>query len=220
MKKYGNEFKVGLFFILCLLGGFYLVYSTGKLDIKKDGYNVNVVFDEIAGLDKKAPVMLNGLEVGKVVDINARYTGDKTEMVLKLWLKRQAKIRKNPVISIKTLGLMGEKYIQISSSGGKGFVKPGETLSGQPYIDMDELIAKADSISEDIQGLIKNVNGLTDEVKKLAVNLNYTVEDNQDRITEIIKSLDTASNNMVLFSEDIKLHPWKLIFRTNNKKIR
>ncbi len=204
MKKYGNEFKVGLFFVICILGLLYLSYSTGKMNIKKGGYYIYVTFNDIAGLDPKAPVMLNGLEVGKVDDIQVTYDDKDTNIVLKLWLNDEAKIRKNPIIFIKTLGLMGEKYIQISSVDGEGFIAPNTTLKGKPFVDMDLLF--------------DNVNSLTEEVKKLSANLNYTVESNQDKISQIIANLENASSNMDEFTEDVKQHPWKLLFRTKEKK--
>jgi phospholipid/cholesterol/gamma-HCH transport system substrate-binding protein len=194
-----------------LLGLFYLVYSTGKLDIKKEGYHIYVVFDEVAGLEKKAPVMLNGLEVGKVDDIKISYENGKTQIILKLWLDESAQIRENPIISIKTLGLMGEKYIQISSSKGSDFIKPEARLIGKPYMDLDVMM-------EEAQGIANNVNTLIGEVKNLTANLNVTVEGNQDRITQIVKNLEATSKNFEEFSADIKAHPWKLLFRQKEKR--
>lgn len=208
MKKYNNEFKVGLFIILCILGLIYLTFSTGKLNIKKDGYHIYVVFNEVAGLEIKAPVMLNGLEVGKVDDINISYAGDKTQITLKLWIDAKAKIRENPQISIKTLGLMGEKYIQIASSEGKNFIKPDTIIYGKPYLDLDAMMQQVQEISKDI----------SQEVNKLLVNLNSTVGENKESITGIIKNLEASSKNFEEFSEDIKRHPWKLLFKTKEKK--
>jgi phospholipid/cholesterol/gamma-HCH transport system substrate-binding protein len=205
--KNTNEFKVGLFIILCILGLAYLAYSTGKLNIKKAGYNIYVVYDEVVGLEKKAPVMLNGLEVGKVEDLKVSYDNDKTQIVLKLWLDEQAKIRENPVVSIKTLGLMGEKYIQISSSQGKDFVKPETVLKGKPFLDMDGLMEQAQSISKE---LVVSAN-------KLLASINGTVSDNKESIAQIIKNLEASSKNFEEFSSDIKRHPWKLLLKQKEK---
>jgi phospholipid/cholesterol/gamma-HCH transport system substrate-binding protein len=205
--KNTNEFKVGLFVILCIFGFLYLIYSTGKLNIKKDGYHIYVVYDEVVGLEKKAPVMLNGLEVGKVEDIKVSYDNDKTQIVLKLWLDKQARVRENPVVSIKTLGLMGEKYIQISSSEGRDFVKPEAVLQGKPYLDMDELMEHAQSISKEVM----------DGINKLLASINGTVEDNKQSIGQIIKNLEVSSKNLEEFSDEVKRHPWKLLFKTKEK---
>jgi len=162
MKKYGNEFKVGLFIILCILGLVYITFRTGKVSLKKDGYRLYVSFDEIAGLGKKAPVMLNGFEVGKVEDVKLSYDAGKTLITLKLWLDKDVLIREGSSISIKTLGLMGEKYIQITSSQSDNFLKPDTTLNGKPYADIDTLIA----------------------------SLNTTMDENKDRITSITKNFE------------------------------
>ncbi len=217
MKKFGNEFKVGLFAILCVAGLVYLTLSTGKVG-SKGGYSVYVIFDDVAGLQAKAPVMLNGLEVGKVEEVKPCYDNNMTRIILKLKLNKDAKVRENPVVAIKTLGLMGEKYIQISSSRGDNFVSPDTMLEGKPFIDMDALVGQADGISKEISGLITNVNGLTEEVKKLSGNLNLTLEDNKDEISRIIANLEVTSKNFEDFSADLKAHPWKLLFKTKEKK--
>lgn len=168
MKKNANEFKVGLFVMLCVLGLAYLVLSTGKLSLGKQSYPVYVTFNEVAGLDKKAPVMLNGLEVGKVDDIKLSYDDNQTRVVLTLALNKGVLVRENSEISIKTLGLMGEKYIQISSSRDQGFIEPGATIQGKPYADMDTLLA----------------------------SINATMDNNKDRMASITKNFEAFSNDI------------------------
>ena len=196
-KKYGNEFKVGLFFIICVIGLLYLTFRTGKINIRKTGYNIYAVFQDIAGLETKAPVMLNGLEVGKVDDVNVSYEGDKTKIVLKLYLDQTAKIRTNATVSIKTLGLMGEKFIQISSTEGESFIEPDTYLAGEPYKDMDTLMNEATTLTE---------------------HLNSIVEDNKSKINEIVDNAEAMSQNLEEMSEDLRHNPWKLLFRTKEKK--
>ena len=194
-KKFGNEFKVGLFVIICIIGLAYLTFRTGKVDFRKKGYYIYAVFYDVAGLEKKSPVMLNGLEVGKVDDIDVAYENDKTKIILKLWLDDSAKIRGNPVVSIKTLGLMGEKYIQISATKGDSFVKPDAYLQGKPYHDMDEVI---------------------DEVHQLTSSVNKLVDENKDKISEMVTNLEATSQNLEELSDDLKRHPWKLLFRSKD----
>lgn len=207
MKKYTNEFKVGLFVILCALGLFYMSYSTGKMNIIKKGYFIYVSFNDVAGMEKKAPVMLNGLEMGKVEDIKISYDNDMTRVILKIWLEAKAKVRENPVVSIKTLGLMGEKYIQIATAQGANFIKPNTMLEGKPYSDLDALMEQAQSIAKDV----------TQQVNRLIGALSSTLEDNKESISQIIKNLESTSQNFEEFSSDIKRHPWKLLFKTKEK---
>ncbi|MFA6280999.1 MAG: MlaD family protein [Candidatus Omnitrophota bacterium] len=202
MKKYGNEFKVGLFIVVCVIGLVAVTFATGKVNVKKEGYNLYVTFDEIAGLGKKAPVMLNGFEVGKVEDIQVSDTENSTKITLKLWLDRKAKVRDCAEISIKTMGLMGEKYIQIASHNGN-FIKDGSTVAGKPYMDIDSLMDQTKILAE--------------EARKLSANLNNTVEGNKDEIAVIIKNLETTSKNVEEMTADLKANPWKLLSKPKGK---
>ncbi len=202
MKKYGSEFKVGLFIILCVIGLLIITFQTGKVNIKKEGYNLYVTFDEIAGLTKKAPVMLNGFEVGKVEDIQVFDTDNNTKITLKLWLDKKARVRDNAEVSIKTMGLMGEKYIQIASHSGN-FIKPGSTIAGKPYMDLDSVMDQTKILAE--------------EAEKLSANLNNTVEGNKDQIASIIKNLEETSKNVEELTADLKAHPWKLLVKPKGK---
>jgi len=213
MKRYSNEFKVGIFFIVCIIGLFYMVYSTGKLNLKKEGYFVYVIFDDVAGLQKDAPVMFNGFEAGRVFSIEPYYDNLNSKIRLKLFIDKNIKIGTDAVVSIKTLGLMGEKYIQISSKELKDFIKPDSILIGKPYKDLDTLMDEAQNISNVVVGLINNVNSLTDEVKKIAVNVNYSVDENKNKISNIISNLELASKNIEELTNELKSNPWKLLYK-------
>ena len=210
-KKWTNEFKVGAFIILCILGFIYMTYSTGKLDIKSDkGYFVNVVFEESAGLGPKAPVMLNGLEIGKVDDITPSYKDGKTQITLKIWLENKAKIREGSEISIKMMGLMGEKYVQITSSDNSEFVASGSTLIGEKYVDLDVLIRNLNSIAEENR---KDINSAIQNFDELLENLNNIASDNKDGLRQTIENFEVTSQNFEEFSDDLKRNPWKILFK-------
>jgi len=214
IKKLTNEIKVGLFVIACLLGLFYMTYSTGKLDIKKKGYSVYVVFKETAGLGRKAPVMLNGLEVGKVDEVKPFYEGNKTLISLKLWLEEQAKIREGSKFSIQMMGLMGEKYIQIASSENEKFIAPESTLYGDPYVDLSILITNLNTMVEENRATLKSAIANFD---KVLVNANGVVSENKDSLARTIQNFETTSQNFEEFSDDLKRNPWKLLFRVKEK---
>ncbi len=216
MKKnhWTTEFKVGLFIVFCAVGLLYMTYSTGKLDFRTKGYLVDVIFDEAAGLGKKAPVMLNGLEVGKVQTIKPIYKDHRTKIKLQLWLQDHAKIRQGSEISIKMMGLMGEKYIHIASSNNEEFAQPGEVLKGQPYVDLDVFIRNLNStVEENRQNIAQAIEGLN----QLLVHADEVVTSNQDGLKRTIQNFEMTSQNFEEFSDDLKRNPWKLLFRTKEK---
>jgi phospholipid/cholesterol/gamma-HCH transport system substrate-binding protein len=214
MKKYSNEFKVGIMIILALTGLGLLTFKAGDFHFKKQGYRVYVMFDNIMGLENSAPVRLRGLEVGRVEDISVNYTNDKTEIVLTLWIDDKYKIRGTPEVYIRTLGLMGEKYVQIiDQSQSREFVKAETVLQGRNPADFEELIDSADEIAQNANNLILEVTALTKDIR-------LTLDENNDSIARTIAHLEGTSRNFEEFSEDIKQHPWKLLFRTKERKKR
>ena len=213
-KNWTKEVKVGLFVILCLAGLAYMTYSTGKLDIRKKGYFVYVTFKEAAGLGQKAPVMLNGLEIGKVDSINPTYENNQTRIKLKLWLEEKAKVREGSIVSIKMMGMMGEKYIQITSSDNPNFVKPEENIIGESYVDLDVLIRNINGMVEENRADIEQA---VDGINALVKNLNDTVAGNKDSLTQMIKNFEKTSQNFEEFSDDLRRNPWKLLFKTKEK---
>ena len=231
-EKLSNELKVGLFFVFCVIGLLYMTFSTGKFHISQEGYYLSVVFDDVSGLQKNSPVMVNGLEVGRIVELSVSNQEGKAKIITKLLLRHGTKILGEPIISIKTLGLMGEKYIHIKSAGTGQLIEPNATLIGKSTGDMDALFSEAEVIA-------KNVNDLALEVKKLTINLNETVaenrahlvksmsnigeitdqikltlQSNEESLDSIIKNLDGTSKNLNELSEDLKRNPWKLFFRS------
>lgn len=208
MKKYGAEFKVGLFVTLGVLGLLYLVLSTGKVNFKKQGYYVYASFNDVSGLMPKAPVRLNGLEAGKVEEIALSDEPDATMIKLKLWIDQKIKIRANSSVSIKTLGMMGEKYVQITSSKEAGFIAPDTLLLGKDSSDMDALVEQAQQISKEV----------SQQVDRLLASLNSTIGDNKESVSNIVKNLESTSANFEAFSEDVKRHPWKLLFKGKEKE--
>jgi len=238
MKKrtFGTEVKVGIFFILCVIGLLYMTISTGKFHLSEEGYTVFVVFDDISGLQKNSPVMLNGLEVGRVKELRVVDREGKARIMLTLLVKEGTKIGAESVISIKTLGLMGEKFVHIKCTGEGESVRANATLMGKSPGDLDALFSEADVLA-------KNVNELTLEIKALTVNLNETVTENRESLEKtlanistitdeiklalknndtsldnIIKNLDSSTENLDELTQDLKLNPWKLFFRTKEKK--
>lgn len=234
--KLSNEVKVGLFFVFCVIGLFYMTLSTGKFHISQQGYYLSIIFDDVSGLQKNSPVMVNGFEVGRVTELAVVNKEGAAKIIAKILVNHGTKIYSDPIISIKTLGLMGEKYVHIKSAGTGQFVGPNTTLIGKSPGDMDALFSEAEVLA-------KNVNDLALEVKKLTVNLNDTVTENRAHLTKsmsnigaitdhlklaldnneesldsIIKNLDTTSKNLNELSQDLKRNPWKLFFRGKEKK--
>lgn len=138
MKKFDAEIAVGIFVFFGILCLGYISVRLGKIDlIGSHYYPVNAIFSSVKGLKKNTEVEISGVEVGKVADIKlVNY-----EAVVTLQIRDDIKLQDDAIASIRTKGLLGEKYVEIMPGGSDILIKPGDTLhETEPPIDLEKLI--------------------------------------------------------------------------------
>lgn len=211
MKKIGNEIKTGLMIVMCALILIFLTAKTQGAAAFKKGYNLKVQFDYASGIKKGAPVCLTGVEAGEVKDVKIEYTEDGTKVTLALGLDKAAKARRDSQVYIATMGLMGEKYLEITSgSKDSPFLENGSTIIGKEPMRMEEIMDKAMAIADNLNA------GITD-LRKLTKDVDLALVDNRSKIDDLITNMDETGKNFKEFSEDIKKNPWKLLIKSKEK---
>ncbi|MCJ7593789.1 MAG: outer membrane lipid asymmetry maintenance protein MlaD [Desulfobacterales bacterium] len=134
------EFTVGLFIIAGILCLGYLSIKLGKMEILGNkGYEVYALFSNSGGLKTGSSVMIAGVDVGRVRSI----TLEDYQARVVVNVSEEIKIQEDAIASIKTKGLIGEKFIEITPGGSDKIIPPGsrirETL---PPVDFEQLISK------------------------------------------------------------------------------
>ena len=217
--KLDKETKIGIFVVICVIALLMLTFKVGNFQIGKEGYYLKVQFKNINGVEVGSPVMLSGLEVGQVKEVKLVYDKKEgTKIILALWLQDQARARQDSKIAIRTMGLMGEKYIEISSgSQNAPFLAGGAMIIGEEPFDLDGLIAKSDSIADNLNKALIDISSLSEDVSGLVVNLDDTLIESKDSLENIIQNFEGISKNLEEFSDDIKRHPWKLMYQGKEK---
>ncbi len=140
MKKFDLEVAVGLFIIAGILCLGYLSIKLGNLDIAgKKGYDVYGVFSNVGGLKVGSSVEIAGVNVGRVTNVLLE---DYQARVI-LNFPTDLKIQEDAIASVKTRGLIGEKYIEITPGGSEEIIQPGGRIrETMPPIDIEQLISK------------------------------------------------------------------------------
>ena len=140
MKRFNLEVTVGLFVVLGLCALAYLSIRLGQLQIGQGHtYDLTAVFPTVAGLRVGATVEIAGVQVGRVQDITlAEYAADVT-----LRLQQQVQLQEDAIASIRTRGLIGEKYVSITPGGSEQLLKPGGRIREvEPPLDIETLIGR------------------------------------------------------------------------------
>lgn len=140
MKKINIETGVGILIIAGFLCLAYLSIKLGDVNIfHSDQYTVNARFASITGLKEGAGVEIAGVKVGKVSRIDL----DNYEAIIELLLDPQVKIQEDSIATIRTKGIIGDKYVKIMPGGSEEYIKPGgEILETESSLELEELVSK------------------------------------------------------------------------------
>lgn len=134
------ELGVGLFMVAGIVALAYLSVNLGRVDIMgQRGYVVYADFPSVGGLKSGAAVEIAGVSVGRVQSIGLKdYQARVT-----LRIDSDVKLQTDAIVSIKTKGLIGEKFVLISPGGSDKIVPAGGRLSEvEAPVDIEELISK------------------------------------------------------------------------------
>lgn len=142
MKRENVEIAVGVFVLLGLLAVGYLTIKLGKMELLGEhAYLVNARFQSVSGLKKGARVEVAGVEVGKVTAIHL--DAKTMDAIVELKVKDGLKLSEDTIASVRTAGLIGDKFIRLSPGGLPIDLAPGETITDtESPLDIEDLIAK------------------------------------------------------------------------------
>jgi phospholipid/cholesterol/gamma-HCH transport system substrate-binding protein len=142
MKKYSMESVVGIFVVVGLLCVGYMTVKLGKVSLfADDNYTLYACFGSVSGLRVDSPVEMNGIEVGKVKRLIVDQ--EKQAALVELRIRKGIRVYDDAIASIRTSGLIGDKFVRIDPGGSGEILKSGGTIidSTSP-IDIEELIGK------------------------------------------------------------------------------
>ncbi len=142
MKRLSVEMIVGLFLFLGLVSIFYLAVKLGDVGLLEDNsYPIKAQFISISGLKKGAPVELAGVKIGKVASITLH--PEDYEAEVELAINRDVKLHEDVIASIRTQGIIGDKFVKISPGGSEEFLQAGMTIEEtESAISLEELVSK------------------------------------------------------------------------------
>ncbi len=125
-------------------------------------YELVARFDDVQGLVRGAPVWLAGKNVGRVGSITFGEAGDEgppVEVVLHVDTDVQERIRSDSVAGIGTIGLLGDRYVEVSMGTQAGHVlEDGDELGALQPVSLDDVIEKGTSALDSMASLAANLN--------------------------------------------------------------
>jgi len=196
------ELKVGIFVFIGLLVLVIFILSIGGMKTWSSGYRINLNFNFINGVKIGAPVRFAGVDVGEVKKIKLEFVPreNRSNVRLEVWVKDVIKIPADSSVWVNTLGLLGEKYIEIMP--GKdyaNFVKNNGSMVGVDPLPIHAIFNRAESIMHNLDDGIAQIRNKEGTLGKLIYD-------------------DTIYKELEALVTDVRKNPWKLLIKTKEKK--
>lgn len=139
-----RETAVGIFVLLGLICVAYMTIKLGRMEFFSDqGFELSARFDSASGLRVGADVELAGVPVGRVVGICLDPDPLRTQAVVRLRLDTNLHLSDDSMASIKTSGLIGDKYVSLSRGGSETILAPGGVITEtESSVDLGSLLGK------------------------------------------------------------------------------
>jgi phospholipid/cholesterol/gamma-HCH transport system substrate-binding protein len=142
MRRYSTETVVGVFVVIGLICVGYMTIKLGKVSFfGRDTYPLYARFASVTGLRPGSPVEVYGIEVGSVTGLDI---DEQREMaVVGMRIDKGVKVYEDCAATIKTAGLIGDKYVKIDP-GGAGPLLPPRGMITQTSVppDIEDLIGR------------------------------------------------------------------------------
>ena len=140
MKRFNLEMTVGVFMLVGLLAVAYLTINVGGIDLfGSNYYRLYANFDSVSGLKNGAQIEIAGVPVGKVTGITLKDDQARVE----LSIKPDVKVGSDVFASIKTQGIIGDKYVLLTPGADDDYLKDGDEITEtESAVDLESLISK------------------------------------------------------------------------------
>jgi len=164
---------------------------------KYRGYDISASFDFVSGLEVGSPVRVSGVRIGEVKNIEILY--DVVPKVLvTMRIRQNVKVARYSRVTIQTLGIIGEKYIEIAPSRHKEYVLPGDIMTGENPLSLERLADAGQSIVVRLNDILEDIRNITGEEE-----LQGSVREVVIGSAEAIKSVDRAFGKIEELSVEI-----------------
>jgi len=197
------EIKSGFFVLVTIVLLLALTFVVGGW-LKGGESEWKIRFGYLNGLEDEAPVYYAGREVGKVANIEI-VKGDPRPIIVTVNVTTDAFLRQDSEAHIDTLGMMGEKFVELSpGTADSPELRTGTLIEGVDPIPMYVLITKMNLLADQMATMAESLNPLLG-------NVHTIVDAHKEEISKSVSNIHEVTANLRDMTQELKFHPWKLV---------
>jgi len=172
-----KKFTAGLFFALGIVLLVFVIFVLGlERGFTKPKFQVHVLFSRVGGLSEGAPIRLSGVNVGVIDQINfldKEVAGKNVQVALSIFSKYEKQFKRFTSISIKTEGVLGQKYIEINAQDQEREIDYSMPVIGLEPLDVEDLADVATKSAVAFQKTAQDLRLTTTELNSVMRQVNY-----------------------------------------------
>ena len=188
-EKLAPQLKVGILVLVAILVVLYMSFRIGILgELRTSGYTVYVTLENAAGLDRRTPVQIAGVDVGTISRIELE--GYKARLQLRI--KKDVPIPTDSQVALRTQGFLGDKYIEIMPGKSAEIIRNGGSICCvETPPDLNRLLAEVGDAAKSFGDTMKEFKGLVGP-------------DEKDAIKKSLANIEAVSGDFRKISSDIE----------------
>jgi phospholipid/cholesterol/gamma-HCH transport system substrate-binding protein len=195
MEYRRTEIRAGLFILVSFIIIVIMVFTVSDIaSLFKRTKDVKVLFSYSDGIEKNAPVRFSGIKIGRVRTVRvAPEYGDKIELTLSVY--RDTVIKEDTKAAIKTLGLVGGKYVEMSAgTPGARLLAAGGMIKGEESLKVEDLTKMGADVALKLKNIAENLNNVLGDAT-MAKALKSTIQNLQE-ITANVKTMTSSKDEV------------------------
>lgn len=199
------EIRVGITVVVASVILIIGVMWFQKFKLVEKLYPIYVKFPEVGGLKKDDPVDVNGVEGGRVESIDLQ----REHVIVEMGIRRGLVLPGDSRVFLKSIGIMGERYVTIRAGESDRNVQPGDTLTGIFAAGMSEVLGEAGGVlneltqaTHELRSILENVQGgdklktSMDNLQEFSENLRVFTTENQPRLATAIRDFERVASSL------------------------
>ncbi|HJZ11973.1 MAG TPA: MlaD family protein [Acidobacteriota bacterium] len=219
-----SELKVGVLVVVSLaILSAIVVLVLGVESPFARKYTLYTYLPNIGGLRPGSSVMLDGVTIGTVESFEFSKDLEKgIKIRLRLQKQYQDRIRTDSIAKLRSLGLLGDKYIEINQGTVHGRpLNEGETITGAPPLDLDQMIARATHSFDNLSDTVDNIKVLTERMRNGEGTVGRLLQDDSfyKNANEVLRKMHEGKGTMASFLNDRTLYRELSTTASNLRKV-
>ena len=213
-----NEFKVGLLAIATIAA---IVFMSFKITSNQSGFGSYITYRTIvkdaSGIFPKTPIKVAGISAGRITSIELQGN----TALITFEILKQITITKNSKLKIKSVGFLGDKYLEIYIGDSTELLAKMDFLDSEEAAGMETIIKDASEVLKDVKIIVKGLKetlapeGQVSPFKKILADVTELVENTKEATLTLRSAIDGNEKKFNAIVENLESFSYELAYQSD-----